>query len=71
VKVLKINEPTMITIGYSEAACHLRIAGQDHEVVPMPNGMAQVFKDGREFSFPITWGEAGIYQDHEGNPYVP
>jgi hypothetical protein len=69
--VLKINEATKIIIGWSEVACHLGVAGEALEVVPLPNGMAQIFKDGKEFSFPVTWSEAGIYQDHEGNPYVP
>ena len=28
--------------------------------------MAQLWKDGRRFSFPVTTGEAGFYQDAHG-----
>lgn len=50
-----------VFLPYSEAACHLRIAGQQRPVVALAGGMAQVLKDdGELLSFPITSGEAGV-----------
>ncbi|WP_188279270.1 hypothetical protein [Streptomyces sp. CBMA29] len=39
---------------------HMRIVGQHLWVEVLEHG-AQLYKDGRPFSFPITHGEAGIY----------
>ncbi len=51
----------LVQVPHSEAAMHLRIAGQWRWVAPRPNGMAQVLSpDGSPFSAPITRGEAGI-----------
>jgi len=51
---------------YSEVCMHLRVAGQPMECVIQQNGDVQLYKDGREFSFPILDSEAGFYDDGEG-----
>lgn len=48
-----------VELPYSEVCMHMRIAGREAEVELLPNGMAQVYLDGRPFSAPITCGEAG------------
>jgi len=64
-------------IGWSEAAMHLQIAGKILEVelrLTVPDKsvcVAQVHKDGAEYSFPITPGEAGFYWDSDGYYYYP
>lgn len=53
---------------FSEACMSMQIAGKVLEV-ELTSGkypMAQLYKDGQEYSFPVTTGEAGIYQDSEG-----
>ena len=60
-----------LTIGHSEVAMHMRVAGTQMDVLVVPSGawgaMAQLLRpDGSEFSFPITLGEAGLYQDSGG-----
>jgi hypothetical protein len=46
----------------------MRIAGKTMLVQLLPNGrMVQVYNaDETPFSFPITYGEAGIYRDAAG-----
>lgn len=65
---IRPGESTQMEIGFSEVACHLRIAGKTMRVELLPDGqMAQVYgDDGRKFSMPITYGEAGIYRDAAG-----
>lgn len=64
------GETQAISIGYSEAACHLGIAGRTLpvQIVGEPGReMCQVLTAELEpFSFPITLGEAGIYSDDQG-----
>ncbi|WP_158819111.1 MULTISPECIES: hypothetical protein [Streptomyces] len=48
----------------------MQVADKVFEVEVKEHG-AQLFKDGTPFSFPITWGEAGIYTDSAtGKPYT-
>lgn len=52
-------------IGYSEAACHLGVAGQRRLVMPITRNMAWILNDdGTTFSFPVTRGEAGLRYDN-------
>jgi hypothetical protein len=63
---------------FSEVMMHFRLAGKPIEVSLEPsrymNGelapdgrmMGQVWVDGKQFSFPVTTGEAGFYQDDKG-----
>lgn len=64
------GETVAIKIGYSEVACHLRIADRTLpvQIVGAPGReMCQVLTAELEpFSFPITLGEAGIYSDASG-----
>lgn len=51
----------LVDLPFSEVCIHMRICGQCMYVQPLPNGMAQILHaDGRHFSFPVTWGEAGL-----------
>ena len=65
------GETAEVEIGFSEAACHLGIGGKTMTVKLLDDGrMAQVFdSNGKPFSFPITYGEAGIYRTDAGNFY--
>jgi hypothetical protein len=65
------GETAQVEVGFSEVACHLRIAGKTMTVKLLDDGrMAQVFnEDGSKLSFPITYGEAGIYRTDAGHFY--
>lgn len=66
---IRPGEFAHVEIGFSEAACHLRIAGETRLVQLLPDAphMVQVYDaDEHKFSFPITYGEAGIYRDAAG-----
>lgn len=59
-----------MTIGHSEVAMHMRVAGtqMDVRIVPSAWGAAaQLLRpDGSDFSAAILMGEAGFYQDQNG-----
>lgn len=57
-----------LELPYSEVCMHMGVAGQVMQVrlTPGPHPMAQLIRDGRPFSFPVTTGEAGIYRDANG-----
>lgn len=57
---LKPGDVVLLKMGASEACMHMGIVGQEIWVEVLERG-AQLYKDGRPFSFPITHGEAGIY----------
>lgn len=65
---IRPGEMTEMEIGFSEVACHLRVAGKTMTVELLSDGrMAQLFDErGKKFSMPITYGEAGIYRDNAG-----
>ena len=65
----KPGQKHVITVGYSEAAMHLRMAGRTVPVKLSATGRsAQLYDErGRQVSFPITAGEAGIY--HQNGRY--
>lgn len=68
------GQTVRMEIAFSEAAMSMRIAGQvlDVQLVPAQYGAcAQVYKNGFQYSFPITTGEAGFYQDDGGYYYYP
>lgn len=64
---------------YSEAMMHLGHAGKpieislepsrymNGEIAPGGRMMGQVWVDGKPFSFPVTTGEAGFYEDDKGH----
>lgn len=65
---IRPGEYAQVEIAFSEVACHMGIAGKTMLVQLLPNGrMVQVYSaDETPFSFPITYGEAGIYRDTAG-----
>ena len=68
---LEIGQSYALVLPYSEVAMHLRVAGYRRIVTVLPHGAAQILNaDLTKFSFPVTWGEAGIYRDAQGQPYV-
>lgn len=67
---LEVGDRVRMTMPWSEVCMHLRVADTVMEVEVRERG-AQLYKDGRPFSAPITWGEAGIYAAHgTGKPYT-
>jgi hypothetical protein len=61
------GQELVLELPYSEVCMHLRVAGTRMRARLLPNGMVQLLQpDGREFSFPITAGEAGLHHDHDG-----
>lgn len=60
---MNAGDRAVIEIGYSEATAHMGVAGQVLEVELRISGMAQIYRNGREYSFPVTAGEAGFYFD--------
>lgn len=56
-----------VELPYSEVCMHMRLAGEVREIVVLEN-MAQILDtEGRNYSFPVTYGEAGIYSDRFGH----
>ena len=62
-----------IEIAFSEAAMHMQVAGRVMNVrFQSPHGYPNaqlLLEDGREYSAPITPGEAGFYCDNDGRYY--
>lgn len=55
-------ERIALTAPYSEACMHLRVAGTQVLVEPVPYGMAQLYTAaGDRISFPVSRGEAGLH----------
>lgn len=62
--------PKRIRVGYSEAACYLRVAGMALFATLTGSGMVQLYDESiNPISFPITSGEAGLYRDAAGTYY--
>ncbi|PNE43380.1 hypothetical protein [Streptomyces noursei] len=61
---LEIGDRVRLEMPWSGVCEHMKVHGQVLEVEIREHG-AQLYKDGRPFSFPILWGEAGIYTDHQ------
>lgn len=71
-RYIQPGEKVRVEVPHSEVCIYMRVAGQviDVEILPTEHGFcAQLWRDGREFSSPVTDGEAGVYYDEEG-PYV-
>lgn len=69
---VELGEEFQTELPYSEVCMHMRVAGTTMTVVvvgPVEQAVAQLYKDGRPFSFPITLGEAGVFRDEFGFYY--
>ena len=55
-----------VTLPWSEVCMHLKVAGQTRPVEVLPDGAQILNEDGTKLSFPVTHGEAGIFQDAKG-----
>ncbi len=61
------GESALITLPYSEVCMSMGVAGRTISVqLSLDGRMAQLYRNGRKFSAPITYGEAGIYRDGAG-----
>lgn len=62
------EERLTIIAPHSEVCMHMQVAGKPMLAMLLPSrNAAQLFTlDGREFSAPVTPGEAGFYQDADG-----
>jgi hypothetical protein len=70
-RFVEFGETVTLYMPFSEVCMFMRIAGEAMQVrLQAPHGYAnaQLFRNGREFSFPITPGEAGFYFE-EGRGY--
>jgi hypothetical protein len=68
---LAVGDVVAIELPGSEVCVHMRVAGKTMSVRVLADGMAQLLTEtGEPFSFPVTWGEAGIYRDALGAPYL-
>jgi hypothetical protein len=55
-----------VQLPYSEVCMHMKVAGQIRSIEVLANSAQILNDDGSEFSFPITYGEAGIYSAEFG-----
>lgn len=67
---LKVGDVARIQLPWSEVCMHLHVADAVRDVKILEHGAQILNQDGTPLSFPITHGEAGIYQDAEGF-YIP
>lgn len=59
---IKVGDRVTLTMPASEVCMHMRVYGKPMQAELLESGMVQLFDlDGREFSMPITTGEAGVY----------
>lgn len=58
-----------LTMPYSEVCMSMRVAGRRMCVEIKSDGV-QLIDNGHNFSFPILFGEAGIYRDADGSLYT-
>ena len=69
---VKVGETVNMEITFSEVAMHMQVAGKVMPVKLVSERMAQLLRpDGSDFSFPITIGEAGFYEDSLGIYFYP
>lgn len=62
------GDTVRLKLPYSEVCMHMRVAGQVRPVTVHANGTAQILDEaGAPFSFPVSWGEAGIYSNFRGS----
>ena len=65
-KRLKPGDVVTLTLPWSEVCMYMNIAGKVRGVRVLETGAQILNDDGTAFSFPVTHGEAGIYQDAGG-----
>ena len=66
----KIGDRFMIELPYSEVCMHLGLAGKVRMIEIQADGAQILDQEGRPYSIPITWGEAGVYTSRAGQPYT-
>lgn len=67
---VEVGETIMIVLPYSEVCMHMRVAGKALPVRILEHGAQIIDEDGGLCGAPVTWGEAGIYMDHQGQMYI-
>lgn len=66
---LRVWDKRTVLLPFSEVAMHMQVAGErmEAQLIKTPSQvMVQLWKDGRLFSAPITYGEAGFFKDDCG-----
>lgn len=61
------NEHMYLIMPFSEACMHMRIAGKRMNAEVRKDSVQLLDENDRNFSFPITLGEAGVFSDKDGN----
>lgn len=65
-KDLRIGDIVELELPFSEVCTHMKVAGQKRKVKIVLAGAQILEADGSNFSFPVGYGEAGVYQDTDG-----
>lgn len=60
---LQVGDRFSTIAPHSEVMLHMNLAGKPIEVEIVSENAAQIYVDGKPFSFPVTLGEAGIYRE--------
>lgn len=69
-RYVRVGDRVPLVMPYSEVCMHLRVAGTVMLGELLPSRMVQLFTvDGVRVSFPVTSGEAGLYEDDHGMFY--
>lgn len=69
---VEVGESVHKRMPWSEVMMHMNMADKMSIVRITESGMAQLLdSSGRNYSFPVTLGEAGLYTDAYGIYYIP
>ncbi|WP_326827449.1 hypothetical protein [Streptomyces sp. NBC_01751] len=55
-----VGETVAVRLPWSEVCMHMRVAGEIRPVLLKEHGAQILNEDGSNFSFPVTFGEAGF-----------
>jgi hypothetical protein len=71
-KTIVVGERGTKYMPYSEVCMHMKVSGKVMEFELISERSVQLYReDGTMFSFPITYGEAGVFRSDEGYYYYP
>lgn len=65
-RYVNVGDKVRVRLPWSEVCMHMGVAGREMFVRPLASTAQLIDDNGREFSFPITLGEAGFYTDSAG-----
>lgn len=70
IEYLYEDDIVKLKMGWSESMMHLKVADKVMAVQVLENGAQLLDDEGKHFSFPVPFSEAGIYTDGDGRKYV-